>query len=147
MTALDLTGRCFGRLRVIRREGSKHSFSGRPLPLWRCLCDPALGGCGAEHLATSGNLLKGSTRSCGCLRRELMRVNAAERLADGRIGGKRIEPDPALFDETLRRYCAGELSSREAAAALGFSRETFFRRLREVGQHQERRPSHGKGRL
>lgn len=147
MTPRDLSGRCFGRLRVIRREGTKRFPSGVTLSLWRCLCDPALGGCGTECLKTSSALLRGSTRSCGCLRRELMRANIYERLAEGRIGFRRIEPDPALLAEVLRRYCAGEINSGEASAELGFSRETFFRRLREAGLHQERRPSHGKTKL
>lgn len=46
MSALiDLTGRRFGRLLVVRREGSRRYDDGfKVVPLWRCRCD-----CGAEE--------------------------------------------------------------------------------------------------
>lgn len=69
---IDLTGRTFGRLRVIERAGiyrprnSPHSTE----PLWKCICDPQLGGCGAEVVVMGHNLRGGKVRSCGCLRAE-----------------------------------------------------------------------------
>lgn len=57
---LDLTGLRFGRLTVLRR----HSLL-RGRVVWLCLCD-----CGREHPAASQNLVRGSTKSCGCYRRE-----------------------------------------------------------------------------
>lgn len=40
---------------------------------------------------------------------------------------KRVDKD--AFLEQARRYCRGELTAKQAAAALGISRTTFFRRL------------------
>ena len=58
---IDLTGRRFNRLVVIREAG--RAKDGKVL--WLCKCD-----CGAEVVTRSGFLLRGSTQSCGCLSRE-----------------------------------------------------------------------------
>jgi hypothetical protein len=56
----DLTGRRFGRLVAIKSEKTRTGRGG-----WRCKCD-----CGAENVVTTGNLIKGNSTSCGCLRNE-----------------------------------------------------------------------------
>lgn len=38
--------------------------------LWKCLCDPKLGGCGRIVCRLSTWLRRGSTKSCGCLRKD-----------------------------------------------------------------------------
>ncbi len=59
---LDLTGRRFGMLLVVgRADEAKHVKNKR----WHCKCD-----CGNEVDVFDGNLLRGRTRSCGCLNRE-----------------------------------------------------------------------------
>lgn len=58
---IDLTGKRFGRLTVIKRvENGKHGHS-------RYLCDC---GCGVEKIVCGDNLRNGGTRSCGCLNTE-----------------------------------------------------------------------------
>lgn len=64
-TAVDITGKRFGRLVVLRREGSDASGTAR----WLCLCD-----CGGEVVSLGTSLRYGTTLSCGCLRRELSAV-------------------------------------------------------------------------
>lgn len=63
MRVKDITGQRFGRLTVIRRDGSSPGSIAR----WLCRCD-----CGNESMVASTNLghRSGNTRSCGCLRRE-----------------------------------------------------------------------------
>lgn len=57
----QLTGRRFTRLLVIARAGTnKHGFS-----IWKCVCD-----CGNERIVGAGELLRGESKSCGCLRNE-----------------------------------------------------------------------------
>lgn len=77
---LDLTGRRFGRLIAIcpgeRRNGQT---------AWMCECV-----CGQKRTIQTKILLRGESRSCGCLRRE----SAAEMLAERRVGN-----EPGL------RYC------------------------------------------
>lgn len=56
----DLTGKRFGKLVALERAGSKNKRA-----LWKCVCD-----CGNAAEVTSSRLVSGSTRSCGCLKRE-----------------------------------------------------------------------------
>ena len=59
----DMTGMVFGRLTVLRREGtSKNGFA-----LWRCKCK-----CGNEVVVVGGNLRSGNTTSCGCYHNEVV---------------------------------------------------------------------------
>lgn len=56
----DLTGRVFERLTVVKlvktEKGHTH---------WECICE-----CGKTSISTSCNLIRGNTRSCGCLKLE-----------------------------------------------------------------------------
>lgn len=58
----DLTGQKFGRLTVMRRGEDMVTSSGRHYVRWKCLCE-----CGKETLVATQNLLRGTTKSCGCL--------------------------------------------------------------------------------
>ena len=55
--AKDMVGKTFAKLTVIERAENKGSHA-----QWLCKCE-----CGREKTATTHNLLRGSTRSCGCL--------------------------------------------------------------------------------
>lgn len=58
MPKIDLTGKKFGKLTVVEYLGRKGHGS-----YWRCKCD-----CGNEVNCLYGNLVRGSSTSCGCLR-------------------------------------------------------------------------------
>lgn len=68
---IDLTGNKYGRLTVV---GFSHfEWYGKAkhkTAFWECICE-----CGNKKIANAGLLRNGSTRSCGCYRRE----SAAER--------------------------------------------------------------------
>jgi hypothetical protein len=62
--ALKLLGRKFGRLSVVKREAypsAGHMYK------WFCTCS-----CGGEVSVRGSDLVRGHTKSCGCLNRELM---------------------------------------------------------------------------
>ena len=61
----DITGQRFGRLLVFERSEDRISKSGRKIIRWKCQCD-----CGNIIDVDSSNLLRGNTRSCGCLTSE-----------------------------------------------------------------------------
>lgn len=58
---VDLTGRIFGRLIVIKQNGTDKKGHA----LWLCKCN-----CGQEKEITSNSLVCNLTKSCGCLRKE-----------------------------------------------------------------------------
>lgn len=55
---LDLKEKVFGKLRVIEETEIRK----RGAVVWKCQCE-----CGNEAFVTSGSLVKGHTKSCGCL--------------------------------------------------------------------------------
>lgn len=58
MKFIDLTGKKFNKLSVLKREiNIKYKY-----PMWLCKCD-----CGNKKMVSSHNLLRNHTKSCGCL--------------------------------------------------------------------------------
>ncbi len=105
MQAVNLLGRRFGRLTVLKRKGSRGGHA-----LWRCACT-----CGAVVDVMSHHLLTGGTRSCGCLvkdincRPELAPRNAVIRRCrqQGRSYHS-IAVEFRLSLEHVRRICLGQ---------------------------------------
>lgn len=64
-TFVDLTGKIFGRLKVIQ-----YAYREKDKNFWECECN-----CGNKIFTTSSCLTKGYTKSCGCLQRDLARRN------------------------------------------------------------------------
>lgn len=60
---LDLTGKKFGLLTAVEMSENR---KGRTY--WRCKCK-----CGTEKIIARSNLVSGKTRSCGCLKTEMLR--------------------------------------------------------------------------
>lgn len=71
---IDITGQRFGRLIAQCYERQKFSA-------WRCRCD-----CGTDVVVLTNNLRRGTSQSCGCLRRELLGIR--KRKHGGAAGGK-----------------------------------------------------------
>ena len=68
MSVIEMAGKRFGRLVVLRR-----AYVDSRKAWWLCKCD-----CGASHVVEGTHLRRGITRSCGCLRAEL----ATERMRE-----------------------------------------------------------------
>lgn len=62
----DLTGQKFGRLTVIASQGLDKYGRG----VWLCLCD-----CGRKTVVTTSRLTCGQTKSCGCARKGVNRID------------------------------------------------------------------------
>lgn len=62
---IDLSGQRFGRLTVIERAGSDK----RKNVLWLCKCD-----CGNTTIVNRCSLKSGNTKSCGCLRVDIIKA-------------------------------------------------------------------------
>ena len=65
-TVVDLIGQRFNRLLVVERVENSKNRKAR----WKCVCD-----CGNVKIATSQDLKRGHTQSCGCLHDEVARIN------------------------------------------------------------------------
>lgn len=76
----DLTGKRFGRL-VVLRDSGKRGKDGTIL--WHCKCD-----CGNTTNARKGNLIAGTTKSCGCLKKEVISMQKTKPIAAGTIFGE-----------------------------------------------------------
>lgn len=92
---IDLTGRVFGRLRVVSFANSAGSRA-----RWNCVCEPQHGGCGATCVAVGTMLKDGTTRSCGCLRRE---VAATNHTVHGCAGRKNTTPEHKAWRGMIQR--------------------------------------------
>ncbi len=64
-TRIDLTGRRFGRLRVLGYLRSVRGRTNGVWTIWKCRC-----ACGVVKSVEGGALRNGRTKSCGCLRRK-----------------------------------------------------------------------------
>lgn len=68
---IDLTGKTFNRWTVIRRGDDRINKNGWKISMWWCKCDCQNGINNPKlHLVVGGNLKNGTSKSCGCLKRE-----------------------------------------------------------------------------
>lgn len=89
----DLTGQRFGRIVVTEFAGTdKHRMS-----RWHCVCE-----CGEMVTALGGNLSRGRTKSCGCLKKE---VTSTANKTHGLTGQR-----PYRIWEGMKRRCTSKSS-------------------------------------
>lgn len=93
---IDLTGQRFGRLTVIKRNGSSKDKRA----MWMCKCD-----CGNTITVIGKYLLNGDTQSCGCIRKELLHSNLLD------LSGQRFGRLTAIEMVGYNDYSNGEKKS------------------------------------
>lgn len=62
---IDLVGKKFGRLTVLEYGGNNNDNHAT----WKCVCE-----CGTVKYVIGNVLVRGNTKSCGCLRKENARA-------------------------------------------------------------------------
>lgn len=67
---IDLTGQKIGRLTFLEYVERTEQGNAR----WRVRCD-----CGTECIVTAANVIHGSTRSCGCIRVEMLKARGKDK--------------------------------------------------------------------
>lgn len=87
---LDLVGRVFGRLRVVRQAGRAKQRT----ILWHCRCE-----CGEQVVVRSNHLRSGQTTSCGCLRLEALQRS---RTTHGQAAGRQSSEYKAYCNAKTR---------------------------------------------
>ena len=92
---LDITGQRFGRLVAISRD-VRHKPSGKRNYYWVCDCD-----CGTRKAVPLSNLRNGMTKSCGCLRVDLLRKKFAESGGPSWKGGAKNRGSEAYMEAKL----------------------------------------------
>ena len=65
---LDLTGKKFGKLLVIKRDKNYIAPCGSIIAQWLCKCD-----CGNKTVVSTRKLKSGNTKSCGCYHKEKLK--------------------------------------------------------------------------
>jgi hypothetical protein len=73
---IDITGRLFGRLKVVKRAENKNGK-----PAWLCQCS-----CGNKKIIAGNSLRSGLTTSCGCYRSEKLLERRRNDLTGQRFG-------------------------------------------------------------
>lgn len=91
----DLTGRTFGRLRVLRRAANRG-----PSVRWRCRCS-----CGQTVTICSTSLVSGDSQSCGCLRKEMASVRTKRDLVGQTFGSLTVVGPAVKRPMANRVYC------------------------------------------
>lgn len=91
--AMNISGRRFCRLLALYRTPKKEGRASASY--WMCQCD-----CGKLHEVYLTNLLRGMTRSCGCLHKEQLR---AEKTTHGHTYGKTTTRTYRSWQSMLRR--------------------------------------------
>lgn len=108
MGVKDLTGRKFGRLTVIRRSGTAPNRN----VIWECVCEAD----GNTVHVRSSSLLRGITKSCGCLSKE----KARERMkVFARKHGYEGTPTYRSWDSMKRRCTDPNSTSYKRYGAKG----------------------------
>lgn len=74
---IDIVGNRYGRLVVLSKSPNRKCHD----MLWLCQCD-----CGNQTIVSTSSLKSGSTRSCGCYRKEVTSANSRKDLAGLRFG-------------------------------------------------------------
>lgn len=131
MSALvDRTGQRYGRLTVLALAGRASNRDA----LWRCRCD-----CGSEVEVSASNLRTGSTRSCGCLMRELAAAMGVEHgganATHGQTRGGRKTPEFQAYLNAKRRCTNPRTEGFEHWGGRGieFRYASFEQFLADVG--------------
>lgn len=105
MKIIDLTGKTFGELTVIKRHGTHIRPSGKKVVTWLCKCS-----CGKEKVVVGYALKNGSTKSCGC-KQFIHAPNEIKEQPDGLhifVGNMRVIIDKEDYIKIYpRRVCIG----------------------------------------
>lgn len=96
---VDLTGKRFGRLTVVKKLPSQNNRS-----VWLCKCD-----CGNETEAKLRDLMRGDTKSCGCFKSD--KVKERNDKSSSKIIGKKIGKLTVIEKAGVKEYKNGHRTS------------------------------------
>jgi len=88
---IDLTGKRFGRLKVIKYVGKNKWRNSK----WLCRCI-----CGVNTIVTGSDLKNGRTKSCGCLQKEMLAFRST---SHGHLKNKKVTGFYNSWRDMIRR--------------------------------------------
>lgn len=106
--AIDLSGKRFGRLVAIKPQGKSTNGNLR----WLCHCD-----CGNYTVVDGVQLRRGDSKSCGCLRREVMKKQYRDNPAMDVYRGK----SDSFYNDEGVSYASIKRSKRNHSGVIGVS--------------------------
>ena len=108
---IDLTGKVFGRLTVLRLLEPSPARSH-----WVCRCE-----CGQETFVHGGNLRNGISNSCGCLRAEKLKQPRSSVSLTCPICSKEFRVGKARVKPNSRNCCSRECATKNAVSEGTFA--------------------------
>lgn len=125
---IDLTGQKFGRLTALNIVGKNYDRS----YLWLCDCE-----CGKQVVVSSYGLRKGTTKSCGCLQKELL-IKRSKKFNEYNLSGEygigyTSGREEFYFDledfDKIKQYCWYLMHDGYIAAYSSKNKKIFMHRL------------------
>ena len=117
---IDLAGRRFGRLVVDSRLPNHKTSGGNLSSVWLCVCD-----CGNHTNVLSNSLLRGKTKSCGCLATETSAINGKHNRKHGGYSKESSYEDSVKYQALV--------NIRERAKHRGYESDLDIEDLPSVG--------------
>lgn len=96
MKRSELTGQRFNRLTALDCVARKRN--GKTRIIWRCLCD-----CGKETRVAADALKSGTTKSCGCLRKETISAIGRKHTLHGDTANGQRSPEYMVHTSLIQR--------------------------------------------
>lgn len=103
---IEMVGKKFGRLTVIHQSESFVSDAGRKQSVWHCLCE-----CGNECDVKGTYLRNGTTKSCGCLKKEISMKKNYKDLTGMTFGELTVLDESAHRNNKIYWECACKCGS------------------------------------
>ena len=94
MAFKDLTGQKFGKL-VANEKVINNKYGAA---MWKCICD-----CGNNVIVKSGSLISGHTKSCGCLRAEILKATQKNNITHGMTNTKIFRTYNSMKERCYRK--------------------------------------------
>lgn len=120
MVTIDLTGKIFGRLKVIRCvDGNGNGIR------WECKC-----ACGNTTIVDDSDLRNGKIKSCGCINRNIAVKKISSRNKSGVTGVHWVKATGkwrATMNYAGKRHFSGDYDNKEDAIAARLEAERKYR--------------------
>jgi hypothetical protein len=125
---VDLTGKRFTRWTVVRYVRTEHQGKEKGVAYWLCRCD-----CGVEKEVSRGSLKCGSSKSCGCLKREMAAARKFNDLTGRRFGKLVVLSRAETRNKRTYWLCRCDCGTEKVISGHGLTARSRSRQTRSCG--------------